>query len=129
MVQKITNVLFIIAILSVIIFITLGNPILSVWGSEFSEAYWVLVILSIGQFFNISTGATGITLMMCGKEKILSRIKILELVSNLLLNYILILNYQAVGAAIATAITLILLNTLKLIIVKKELNISIIKTF
>jgi len=127
MVHKITGGLFFIAILSVIIFVTLGSPILSVWGNEFKEAYWILVILSIGQFFNISTGATGITLMMCGKEKILSKIKILELISNLLLNYFLILYYQAVGAAIAIAFNLIFLTILQLIIVKKELNISITK--
>jgi len=127
MLQKITGGLIIIGIVPVIVFVIAGNPILSVWGGEFSSAYWVLVILSIGQFFNISTGATGITLMMCGKEKMLSKIKILELISNLLLNYFLIYYFQAIGAAIAIAFTMALINTIKLLIVKNKLGIKVIK--
>ncbi len=127
MVKKVTRGLAIVGVLPIFIFILFGNPILSLWGGEFVGAYWILIILSIGQFFNISTGASGVMLIMCGKERILGRIKILEVLSNIILNYILIINLQAIGAAIATAITITILNILKVYIVKKEMGINIIK--
>ena len=126
MIQKVTRVLGIIALFPLPIFLLFGDQILSFWGKGFSEAYWILIILSVGQIFNLATGATGQVLIMCGKEKILGRIKLIEIGSNILLNYILIIHFQAIGAAIATSITLIILNVIKVVYVKKELGISVI---
>lgn len=123
MVQRVTKGLSIIAFVPLFIFIIAGKSILSLWSAEFIEAYWILVILSIGQFFNISTGATGVLLNMCGFEKIQGRISTIFVLLNLILNYILIRHFGAKGAAIATAITVAGINIVRVIYVKKKINI------
>lgn len=124
MVKNVTFGLIIIASLSFIFFFLFGNFILNIWGEEFKEAYWVLVILAIGQFFNISSGCSGLILIMCGYEKIHGQISFYSLIFNLIINYFLILHYGAVGAAFATAITVSSENFLKLYYVKRKVGIS-----
>jgi O-antigen/teichoic acid export membrane protein len=123
MVQRITKGLTLVALLFVVFFLTLGQWILGFWGTEFQEAYWVLVILSIGQFFNIVTGCSGMLLVMCGHEKIHGYISLVSVILNIILNVILIANYGAFGAAIATTITVILSNISKVIMAKRKTGI------
>jgi O-antigen/teichoic acid export membrane protein len=99
------------------------------WGNEFKEAYLVLIILAVGQFFNISTGCAGMLLIMCGFEKIHGYISLFFMLLNLILNYTLIVSYGAVGAAIATTITIASENVVKLILAKKKVGISTIPKF
>jgi len=123
MVQRVTKVLTLVALLFVVFFVLLGQWLLSFWGSEFQEAYWILVILSIGQFFNIATGCSGMLLVMCGFEKIHGYISLATVLLNIMLNVILITNYGALGAAIATAITVVLSNVAKVIFSNRKTGI------
>jgi O-antigen/teichoic acid export membrane protein len=129
MIQKVTFFLFIIGLLSLLLFLFFGNFLLSMWGNEFNSAYSILIILSIGQFFNLSTGAVGVLLVMTGHEKILSKISVNFLFLNLILNFVLISNFGALGAAVSTAFCVISQNLLKLYYVKIKLNIKTIKFF
>ena len=65
-------------------------------------------------------------LVMCGHEKILGYISLTTVILNIILNVILIINYGVLGAAIATAITVMFTNLIKLIIVKQKLGISVL---
>jgi O-antigen/teichoic acid export membrane protein len=123
MVQRVTKGLALVALLFVFFFIVLGQWLLSFWGAEFQESYLVLVILAIGQFFNITTGCSGMILVMCGFEKIHGYISLVCLVLNIILNIILITKYGALGAAIATAIIVILENIVKVITANRLTNI------
>lgn len=123
MMQRITLGLSVIAIIPLILFIFFGGTILSIWGLEFKDAYWILIILSIGQFFNIATGASGFLLIMCGYEKMQGYISIIFVAINLILNIFLIRIYGAIGAAIASAITVTGLNISRVIIAKIKINI------
>jgi O-antigen/teichoic acid export membrane protein len=123
MVQRVTKVLTLVALLFVVFFVLLGDWLLSFWGSEFQEAYWILVILSIGQFFNIATGCSGMLLVMCGFEKIHGYISLAAVLLNIMLNVILITNYGALGAAIATAITVVLSNVALVIFSNRKTGI------
>ena len=123
MVKRVTKGLTFIGLLFVILFLTLGQWILGFWGAEFQEAYWVLVILSIGQFFNIATGCSGMLLVMCGYEKIHGYISLISLILNIILNVILIAKYGALGAAIATAISVILSNIAQVTMAKRKTGI------
>jgi len=124
MVKRVTSVLILIAFTSLVVFIFGGNYILGLWGNEFEDAYMVLIILGIGQFFNISTGCAGLLLIMCGYEKIQGYISISSVILNLTLNYFLIRTYGAIGAASATAITVGGENILKMIMAKRKVGIS-----
>ncbi|MEN2283875.1 oligosaccharide flippase family protein [Algoriphagus sp. SE2] len=127
MVQKVTKVLIFIGLASVFVFIVFGKFVLNLWGSEFQTAYIPLIIITIGQLFNIGTGATGIILIMTGFEKIVGRIVLIFALLNLVLNYLLIPMYGAIGAALATAITLAFENILKYFLLKMKLSINTIK--
>ena len=123
MVKHVTKGLTFVAILFMILFIFLGQWVLGFWGAEFEEAYWVLLILAFGQFFNITTGCSGLLLVMCGFEKIHSYISLVTVLLNITLNFLLIVKYGALGAAIATAITTILENIWKVTLAKQKTKI------
>ena len=126
MVQQVTFWLIIIGLISSLFFLIFGKSILGFWGDEFSSAYVCLMILCLGQFINISTGCSGVLLIMSGNEKIFSYISALFLVLNIVLNYFLITRYSEIGAAIATATTIIAENIIRVIVVKQKTGISTI---
>jgi O-antigen/teichoic acid export membrane protein len=123
MLQQVTKGLIFIGLAGVIVFVLGGKYILNLWGNEFTVAYLPLVIISVGQFFNIATGATGIVLIMTGHEKIIGKITFLSAIINLILNYFLIPIYGALGAAIATGSTVTVENIIKVIVVKQKTGI------
>ena len=124
MVQQVTKGLGLIGLTGAVIFVLAGKYILNLWGNEFTAAYLPLVIISVGQFFNIATGATGVLLIMKGHEKIVGYISTISLIANLILNYFLIPEYGVIGAALTTALTISFSNILKVILVNKKLNIN-----
>lgn len=123
MVRRVILGLTLTGLASLVVFVLAGKLILSLWGADFQNSYPILVILAIGQFVNISTGPMGYLLSMCGQERIYGKIAFFSLVSNLVLNYFLISNYGAVGAAVATSAIVIIENVIKLIIVRKRIKI------
>ncbi len=123
MVQRVTLGLLVIASFPVIIYAAAGQHILNLWGSEFTAAYWMLVILSLGQLINIGTGASGLLLTMCGYERIHAKISFFYVLLNLILNYFFIINYGAIGAAIATAITVTFDNLTRVYYAKTKVGV------
>ena len=123
MIQQTTKGLIFIGLATTLLYIIAGKYILGLWGQQFESSYWILIIITVGQIFNVSTGSTGIVLMMTGHEKLIGRITFLSAVMNLLLNYLLIPEYSATGAAIATATTVIVQNIIKVIVVKRRTGI------
>ena len=93
-----------------LVFILVPAYVMELFGAEFSAGAMVLTILAIGQFVNVVTGSVGYLLMMCGHERIMRNIIALCAVINLVLNLTLIPHLGALGAALATAITLSLQN-------------------
>jgi len=126
MIHRVTSGLFVIGLLTLVTYVLLGKYILTIWGNEFKQAYWILVILSTGQFINLGTGAVGLLLVMTGHERIQSRISLTFVLFNLLLNYFMIRLYGATGAAIATAITTAGDNITRMVAAKIKIGISTI---
>ena len=122
MVQRTTHYLILIGILMVGVFIIIGKPLLGFWGEEFKQAFSILIILSIGQFFNIASGPIGSLLIMCNYEKVFRNITIASLLLNVLMNYFLIIEFGANGAAIATSITIGIIMVLSTFFVKIKLG-------
>lgn len=123
MVSNVTIGLMIIAISTLVFFVVTGEIILGVWGNEFKGAYIILLVLLIGQFFNVSSGCAGLVLVMCGYEKIHGIISVIFVLLNIAMNYILIKQYGALGAAIATALTVSSENITKLVLARKKTGI------
>lgn len=126
MLQKVTTVLLMIGLGQLLVYLFFGKAILGLWGSEFINAYWVLIILNIGLLFNLSTGVVGSVLAMSGKEKILGIATSIAMVANVILNFFLIQHFGAEGAAIASAATVLGVNIYIVHVIKRDIGIFLI---
>ncbi|TKK67403.1 hypothetical protein FC093_13965 [Ilyomonas limi] len=103
--------------------------ILQVFGKDFINAAPMLRILCLGQYVNVLTGSVGYLLMMSGHEKDLKNITAIFGSLALLLNYILIKNYGALGGSIAIALSIALQNIVMAGMVKKRLGFNTLNIF
>jgi len=104
--------MFVAGLIAIIPFLFFPKEILVLFGEEFIVAVNALTILVFGQFVNVASGAGGILLVMAGKAKIIKVIMILTSLFNLFLSYLLGVSFGAVGVAVATAISMALMNVL-----------------
>ena len=97
-----------------------GAPIyLGLFGPGFSSGVSVLQLLLIGQVTIILAGADAILLVMLGKERIVLILTSLGVLMNFCLNYVLIGIYGMVGAAFASAISMIIIRVVMVTIVMR----------
>jgi O-antigen/teichoic acid export membrane protein len=88
---------------------------MSFFGADFIEkGAPVLIILTVAQFVNCITGGAGFTLTMTGKQNLELINSVTVVLINIVLNYLLIPKYGVSGAAIATTISIISINLLRL---------------
>lgn len=122
-IQKTTGYMFVLALLGLLFVLFFGESILKIWGSEFEISYFPLIILSVGQFFNIVTGCVGLLLTLCGGERIWGLMTLIAAILNLILNVLLIPVWGIDGAAVATSSTMILMNVGGVFLVKKYIGV------
>lgn len=96
--------------------------ILSFFGKEFIVGTSALGVLLIGQFISSYSGPVAMLLQMTGHEKNFMYISIVAMLMNVILNLLLIPAYGFLGAAIASAATLIANNLMCVYFVKKKLG-------
>ncbi len=94
-----------------------------VFGPGFSAAYMVLVILCLGQLFNAAMGSVGLILNMTGLERFTAKGVTVAALVNIVGNIIMIPFYGAIGAAMATSLSLVLWNVLLSIWLYREIGI------
>ena len=94
------------------------NILLIAFGSEFVTAYSALVILSIGQFVNSISGATGLFMNMTGRQKALGNIMFFAAIANILLNLLLIPRLGICGAALSAMASISGWNIAALVYIK-----------
>jgi len=105
------------------IFIIFPELILSIFGEEFKNGAIVLIILSIGQLINVSTGSVGYLLTMTGHERTMHRIMLFSSLIGLSSSVILISQYGIIGASISVTLALSVQNLLAMTFVWKKLKI------
>jgi O-antigen/teichoic acid export membrane protein len=106
-----------VAFLIIIIF---PEFLLGFFGEEFIQGKSTLFILSSGMLFCTFSGSSILLLNMTGKEIASRNILIVTVIINIVLNLILIPQYEIQGAAIATASSTILWNLLAVIVIYKN---------
>lgn len=124
-VKKVGRVLLLLSIGMIIFFIIFGNNLLVMWGDQFIKAYPILVILIVGQGIKIANSISGTLLLMCDYEREQAFLSISILFIYVILAYLLILNFQGIGAAYALLITIIIENISKVILVKRNIKVSL----
>jgi O-antigen/teichoic acid export membrane protein len=111
-----------IAILIAFILIYFNHWFLSLFGADFSQGKNALIILSLGQLVNASTGSVGVLLNMTGNERYTALSAGVGLCINIIFNVFLIPVMGISGAAIATASSLAIVNLLKVFWVRQKLG-------
>lgn len=94
-----------------------------IFGPAYAGGATALQILTIGQFINIATGATGAILIMTGNQRTWLRLSLAIMIANLVLNLALVPRWATTGAAVATAATVGGLFAISLLIVRRILGI------
>jgi O-antigen/teichoic acid export membrane protein len=87
-----------------------GKLILSLFGRDFSEGFLVLCVLASGQVFSACLGANGSLITMTGHPKVNLVNSLCLGLGNLGFGILLVPRYGAMGAAAASATSLVLVN-------------------
>lgn len=116
---------FFISFFICLVYVFLGeNFIVFFYGDDFIYAYFPLVVLSVAYLFKASFGLEARVLNMLGYEKDNMIVAILVTILNIILNFLLIRKYGAIGAALATAATIVTQNILYWVVIKFRLGID-----
>lgn len=107
----------------IITIIVFPETILNVFGSEYIGAKYVLILIALGKMIESFSGANQHILNMSGNERLVLINNIGMAMINIILNIILIPYFDILGAAIATSISITVVNLIKIIQVKKYLNL------
>jgi len=94
------------------------------YGNAYAAGSLSLIIIAIGVFLNISVGLVDQILILYKRTQVILYSNIIIAILNLILNYILILQYNIVGAAIASAISLVLQKLIFLYFSRKHVSFS-----
>jgi len=129
--KVISEVMIWICVPSVIIAMTtviFAKPILSTFGPDFVTAHWTLKVLVVGEVISVLLGPVGTLMTMTGHQNSSVIVSGVCALTNLGLNAILIPKYGGLGAAISTALTLIIWNSWLaiLVLIKIKVNPSVL---
>jgi O-antigen/teichoic acid export membrane protein len=109
----------------VLILVFFGDVVLvRVFGKEYVSGQLPLAILAVGQLVNAAMGSVGMLLTMTGHEWETARAVVIAAIVNVILNLTFIPPFGMTGAAVATAITLIVWNLLMWWAVRQRLGIE-----
>lgn len=105
------------------VFFFAPSMVMSIYGQQFAEGGPALAVLSIAQLVNLMSGSVVYLLMMTGRQKSVSRAMTVAAIGNVALNAMLIPAYGLLGACIATAISMSVINIALVWVVWRQLGI------
>jgi O-antigen/teichoic acid export membrane protein len=102
--------------------VVMPNEMLSMFGRHFEVGATVVVVLALGKLVDSATGPCGLMLNMSGRPGLSLFDNVFVLVTNVALNLWLIPRHGIIGSAYAWAISLAVVNVLRVVQVKKVLG-------
>ncbi|WP_299521441.1 polysaccharide biosynthesis C-terminal domain-containing protein [Winogradskyella sp.] len=102
------RLIFVLTLVATGSLVLLSDFVLKLFGPMYIQAKEALFLLLIGQLVGSIFGSSGIYMNMTGKQNILHKILLTGLAINITLNIIFIPKYGMNGAALATAISMII---------------------
>lgn len=105
-----------------LILVIFSKEILSFFGDEFVQGQKLLIVVSVGLLFNALSGSVGQVMSMTSHQKELRNFTLISAATNILLNYFLIKSQGALGAALASVSSNVLLNVMCIVYVKRKFN-------
>ena len=112
--QTVTRWSFTLCLLPAVLLYTFRFEVLWLFGSEFTRGSVVLSLFLVGQVTRSAVGPSGYMLMMSNHQYVVLFNRWFLGVANAVANYIMITRYGFVGAAVASALTLALVNLFRL---------------
>jgi len=107
-----------------LILLTLGKPLLWLFGAEFTSGYPIMFVLAAGLMIRAAMGPVELILNMLGQQKFCALALFGAVVLNLGLNFALVPSYGLMGAAFATAIAMAAAAFAMLFAVHKKLGLE-----
>jgi len=99
-----------------------GDSILRLFGTEFAAGWPILAALAVAQLVNAGVGGVGYLLIMTGHQWLEFGNSLALMCLNVGLNYWLIGRYGALGAGIATGASLVAINIVRVVQVRRLLG-------
>ena len=106
------------------IIVLFSTQIMGLAGNEFREGGTVLILVALGQVFNASIGSVALINTMTGHPKLTFIASFTALISNIILNSIMIKPFGMNGAAIATMFSIIITNLVSFFFMYKNLKMQ-----
>lgn len=108
-----------------------AEPVLRLFGPEFTAAKFALIILILGQLVNVGAGSVGYLMTMTGHQTQSAWVMSISALANFMLNLIGIHFFGIVGAALATALSMAMWNVWLYALVVRQLGVhpSILDAF
>jgi len=103
--------------------IVFARPLMAIFGPSFAPGAAVLAIGAAGQLLNCAVGSVGFLLLMSGNQFQLVKIQAMNAILLIALGLILVPRMGTIGAALATAITVITTNLWLLKAVRSKLKL------
>ncbi len=121
--RKATLLIALLTLPALLLLLAVPASVLGLFGSEFRAGAGALTVLIAGQLVNVATGPVGYLLMMSGHEKLMRNNVAAAAVLNVLLNVVLVPPFGIMGAAVATAVSLAVMNVVSAVLVHRALGI------
>jgi O-antigen/teichoic acid export membrane protein len=102
-----------------------ARDVVTAFGAEFASGASVLAILAIGQLVNVGTGTVAGLLAMVGESRLTLFNSLLFLGLSLGFDFALIPIYGVVGAAVANATALAVMNVLRVVQMRRRLGFRV----
>lgn len=122
MIQRSTQLITLISLPIVFIMVFFSEFLLQFFGESYKAGSIVLVIIAISTFISALSGNVDQILNLTNNRRLLFKINLFVLTVNIILNYILIPLYDINGSAIASMISIIILNLTCVYFIKKQLG-------
>jgi O-antigen/teichoic acid export membrane protein len=101
-----------------------GQPVLALFGQDFTGGWPVLVILTAGYVISGLFGPAGIVLTLTGQIRATATVFVCVTIANVAMNLLLIPAYGKEGAAVATSLTMVLLTAALLVLARFRLGLD-----
>jgi O-antigen/teichoic acid export membrane protein len=119
-----SGIIFWLTVPVTIILLVFPAEILNLVGPGFDEGATVLRIMAVAHFISAASGMVGAFMNMTGNQKVFTRIVVVSVLLNLVLNMLLMPRYGMEGAAWATAVSLALWNVAGAVYIKRKHDIN-----
>jgi O-antigen/teichoic acid export membrane protein len=113
--RSVTRIIITISLFPVIVILMYSGELLRIFGENFIEGQLVLELFVLAQLTNAMVGPSGHMLIMSDNQYLTMFNQIASGVFNVFLNYIMILEFGFIGAALATASVLAGINMIRLV--------------